>query len=139
MMRLGLKHASVFLNSLNMFEFSLKCSYAFFICSCLFMHNTSFDLKSTQKIWKTCLFHNSFKSSNLGYHNPHTFIGIYFSIQMQCLISWIRVCHIHTHIKFNIKLINNILDDLIWMLGTIVQKTSFTRQDGCLTPSHLVT
>ena len=33
------------------------------------------------------------------------------------------------------KLID-ILDDMIWMLATIV---GFTGQGGCLTPSHLVT
>ena len=33
MMRLGLEHTSIYLNSLNMFE----CSYAFFTCSWLFI------------------------------------------------------------------------------------------------------
>ena len=69
----------------------------------MFMHNTSFNLKHTGKIWKMCLFHNSFKFLNLGYHHPHTFTRIYFLIQMQYLINWIRIYHMHTH-KFNLQI-----------------------------------
>ena len=94
---LRLKHDNFSWICLNV----LKCSYVFFTffwlfitCSCI---NTSFNLKSTSKIWKTCLFHNSFKSLSLGYHHTHTFTRIYFSIQMQCLINWIMVYHMHTH------------------------------------------
>ena len=71
--------------------------HMFLIVLHMFMHNTSFDFKSTSKIWKKCLFHSSFKSLNLGCHHPHTFIRVYFSIQMSCLINWIRVYHVHTH------------------------------------------
>ena len=78
-----------------------------------------FNLKSTSKIWKTCLFHNSFKSLNLGYYHTHTFTKIYFSIQMQYLINWIRVLsHAYT-LNSTCKLID-ILNDMIWMLATIV-------------------
>ena len=59
--------------------------------------------ESSSKIWKRCSFHNSFKSLNLGCHHPHTFTRIYFSIQMQCLINWIRFITC-THIKFNMQI-----------------------------------
>ena len=76
----------------------------FLVVHHMFMHITRFNLKSTSKIWKTCLFSNSFKSLNLGYHYPHIFTRVYFSIQMSCLINWIRVYHVHTHIKFNMQI-----------------------------------
>ena len=85
----------------------LNCSYVFFTCSWLFITwsciNTSFDPKSISKIEKTCLFNNSFKTLNLGYHHPHTFTRIYFSIRIQCLINWIRVITC-THFKFNMQI-----------------------------------
>ena len=48
--------------------------HMFLVVHHILIHNTSFDLKSTSKIRKRCLFHNSFKSLNLGYHPPLEFI-----------------------------------------------------------------
>ena len=51
----------------------------FLVVHHMFMHNTSFDLKSTSKnMKKKCLFNNSFKFLNLGYHHLHTFTKVYF-------------------------------------------------------------
>ena len=77
--------------------------HMFLVVHHMFMHITRFNLKSISKIWKTCLFNNSFKFMNLGYHHIHTFTRIYFSIQMQCLINWIRVITC-THFKFNMQI-----------------------------------
>ena len=86
-------------NHLNSFEYVwmfLIVLHMFLVVHHKFMHNTSFDLKFTSKTWKICLFNNYFKFLNLGNHHPHTFTRIYFSIQMRCLINWIRVYHMHT-------------------------------------------
>ena len=86
-------------NHLNSFEYVwifLYILHMFLIVHHMFMHNTSFDIKFISKTWKRCLFNNSFKLLNLGYHHTHTFTRIYFSIQMKCLINWIRVYHKHT-------------------------------------------
>ena len=94
---LRLKDDSNYLNSLEYVWMFLCVLHMFLVVHYIFMHITSFNLKSTSKIWKPCLFNNSFKFLNLGYHHPQTLIRVYFSIQMSCLINWIRVYHMHTY------------------------------------------
>ena len=100
---LGLRYDSNYLNPLEYIWMFLIVLHMFLVVHHMFVHITSFDLKSTSRIWKICLFNNSFKSLNLRYHHSRTFTRIYFSIQMQYLINWIRVITC-THFKFNMQI-----------------------------------